>query len=274
MAEVDYNVNPKEAVFYNPDSITPDTHKIIFPKTADVPEGFRLKVINSKDSASEVIFSAQGSDLIANPLEAHLFAAGWRVSIGQLVTSYMRVGSNWHLDNHSVVGFINDAIENFAFAAYGGLRLSTATAGDNIEATWDTVDQFDQLIFSTPKEIVQSLTNNSLAFSLPGVYNLSITLSISHNEDTGGRETGLRLYNITDSVAGPTTIIPIGRNQPGTLIGISTPFEILAADVGKEYVVQVGGFDSLTSVIYNSASYSANGIGNLLVPPASVNPYP
>lgn len=250
-------VDPKHAVFYYPDGPNaPIT--LLFPLSSDIPDGTRVKIMNATTSNTPVTFLAQGSDTIANPEEVAEFAASHIVELPELITEYILVGTKWFLSGHGDPDLRANTLATFTMAAYGGLDLSAPIASGDIGATWDTIDVFDTIKYATPKYITQNLTNSSLAVTYPGVYIFNIVLNYSHNELNASRVTYLRIYNLTDAVAGAAVEIPIARNQPSTLISIAIDGELLA---GKEYVLQIGNGDDITAVTVRGASFSINGIG-------------
>lgn len=177
--------------------------------------------------------------------------------------------ANWQLLGVSVTGprlelLIDTVVEKYQFVAYGGLFLdSPPFAFPDINATYQTLDCFDTISFSSPRNIVQNVTNSSLSFTDLGVYEVSISVVFSHNEDNAGRTVFLRTYNLTDNVALGTLIpIFIGRNQPGTNFSYSFPIEFSnISDLNKEVILQVGGGSTLSAVAFETAEYYIKSIG-------------
>ena len=163
-----------------------------------------------------------------------------------------------------IIDIIQALIDDYQYVAYGGLYIDTPpVAFADIDATWDDLDIFDSPSFATPKHITQSLVNNSLAINKVGVYEFTLNLVFSHDEDNAGRTTYIRLYNLTDAAA-TSVLIPvfIARNQPGTNFSYSFPFELTdALDENKELILQIGGGDDVASISFDTAEYYIKSIG-------------
>jgi len=146
---------------------------------------------------------------------------------------------------------------NFVVASFASLvDTTTPSAFPDIGLTYQTINAFDAEAV-TSKGAVASIPNASIAPGYQGVWQMTLILSLSHNESNSGRFTYVRSYNLTDAIPDSNPVyVPIARNQPGTLMAISILLEILPADVNKEFVIQVGGGSALTSVIIENANYS------------------
>ena len=113
-------------------------------------------------------------------------------------------------------------------------------------------------IITTPRGITQDFATESLAFDTPGVWSISIGFSISHNELNLSRTIDVRLFNITDGSPGLSSTVGVGRNNGVTTYSLTILVEILTADVGDAWRVEIsGGADIFTAVVENSYTFSA-----------------
>lgn len=140
----------------------------------------------------------------------------------------------------------------------GTMFMSTpGVAGNSLGAGWDTLDYFDTAEGSA------SLNLNPVTgeFTLDaGWWDLGLGLNLAHNESNQGRETIVRMYNVTQNTpAGPGEPLFIGRNQPGT--NFYSQFRAQVLVDGETYRVEIGGGDSLTAVVWNSLDLNPTMIG-------------
>ena len=148
----------------------------------------------------------------------------------------------------------------FSAAAYGGIRQSTPVALPDIGAGWTTLTA-DSLSIATPRGVTQNLANNSLSFGYEGVWKVGVSFSISHDEAQGSRSTRIRVYNLTQATGGAETVIGVGRNTDATTFSAEILFEVSGPQVGNEFVVQLGGGETLSSVTENSFGFSLTMVG-------------
>ncbi len=146
-------------------------------------------------------------------------------------------------------------------AFHGAVLRTTDDPDTDIGAGWQPLDNFD-LISITPRGCTLSL-NGEFVFDRIGAWELVIGFNMSHNESNSGRETNLRLYNVTEATPGQAIPIAIGRNQPGTNYYTSLPFTLLAGEEGDTYRVEIGGGDTLSSVVWNSKQITLRYLGEV-----------
>ena len=257
---VQYN-DPK-TYFVDPDG--PNTPVTLqFPDTADVPNGSRIRIVNTKQSNTPITLLASGADTIAKPGNPAIFATSQEMIISEMILQYQSAGTEWRVIGHGTPNLTDAVIEIFSFAAYGGLVLSAPISNSEVlDGTWKTVNVFDQVKFTPERGILQNVANSSLAFEFDGVYLHNLVLNYTHNESNSSRTTQLRAYNLTDGVPAGAggLIIPIARNQPGTLISISFLQEVSEAEKNKEFVMQVGNGDTVNLSAVPFAGWSAHAI--------------
>jgi hypothetical protein len=159
-----------------------------------------------------------------------------------------------------------DALAAFGFAAYGGMNYNGSEAAfPNIGAAWQDVDIFNTLSVGTPRHMAVSIPDSSVTLEGPGVYFLSITFSMNHNDVNAGRVFSLRLFDdITQApVIGNGFQIGTGRNASSTAGGISTLIESpTVLPVDHPVRLQVGGSpDTYSAVSFTSFSYTVHSVG-------------
>ena len=255
------NLQKVESYYYDPDG--PNSPLTLqFPLASSGNNGSRIRIVNKTDSDTPITLLASGSDTIADPTNPSVFASSVQVGYPLLCTQYQCAGSQWRLLTHGNPALPSQALSIFSFAGYGGLRLSAPlTQNITIDDTWQLVSVFDTDLYTTPRGVVQNVANSSLKFTHAGVYQLSVLLNYVHTESQQSRSTGIRLYNTTDGVVmlNPITI-PISRNQPATLISLSTVVEVSEAYEGKEMVIQIGGGDDIDVTEIHTALWSVFAI--------------
>jgi hypothetical protein len=156
-----------------------------------------------------------------------------------------------------------DALAAFALAAYAGMSYRGPDFGPSaLGAAWDDLDFLNTLSVTTPRGITPDLVSSTMAVNLPGVYFLSITFSMSHNDVPQARSTMLRLFDETDGIAvGEGLRIGTGRNAASTNGSVSTLFDISAAGVGHAIGVQMGNGSTYSDVFYTAFSYTLHSVG-------------
>lgn len=85
-----------------------------------------------------------------------------------------------------------------------------------------------------------------------GLWQINLFLSFGHNESNSSRQTRVRIFNVTDGIAGSGVTIPISRNQPSTIFQYTTLFQVTSSEIGDIIRWEIGGADSLTSVVWES----------------------
>ena len=147
-------------------------------------------------------------------------------------------------------------------AGNGAMSLRTPEAGADITGTFQAIDHYDTVdipgVLCTLDEDAGTIT-----FDNAGIWLILFSINISHNESNSGRETNIRLFEVTDSIAGQTEPIAIARNQPGTNYSASILVDIASSNVGDTFRCESGGGDTLTTVNWNSVSFDASYMGAL-----------
>lgn len=140
---------------------------------------------------------------------------------------------------------------------YGGIRLSTPTAFPDLGADWQTLIA-DAGTLSAPYGVTQDFANNAIIFERPGVWNVSITASITHDEVNNSRQTSARIYNTITGGATGALILGVGRNTSATNIAATVLAEIPEAAVGQPFVTQLGGGDVFSAVTLTGYAFNAS----------------
>jgi len=140
-------------------------------------------------------------------------------------------------------------------SGYGGMSLATPVLFD-IVAAFTTVP-FDSSNPAASRGITFNLTNNTYTFTEKGVWQLMFNFALEgHNSSNGGRNFGLRIFNVTTATPASVTVQQgIGRNETYSLVSLSLLTEITQAsvDAGEAFRFEVGGADSATGGTLNLA---------------------
>jgi hypothetical protein len=155
------------------------------------------------------------------------------------------------------------ALAAFALAAYAGMSYTGPDFGPlALGAAWDDLDFLNTLSVATPRGITPDLVSSTMAVDLAGVYFLSITFSMDHNNSQTGRRTMLRLFDETDGLAvGEGIQIGTGRNAESTNGSVGTLFDISPSGVGHAIGIQIGNGSLYTDVYYTAFSYTLHSVG-------------
>ena len=137
-------------------------------------------------------------------------------------------------------------------ALYLSLSVNTWTPG-TLGAAWTTV-QWDG--GASIQRHINFLPPSQFQFRVPGIYSVSVVLSMQHNEVNGGRETGLRFYNATTATPVAAISMPTGRNSPGTLTNPTFLIEVTEPTLSDLFQVQIGGNDAYSAITFSSFSLS------------------
>ena len=101
----------------------------------------------------------------------------------------------------------------------------------------------------------------TFSFTTPGWFTLSFLSSLEHAESNAGRETFIRLFDVTKGVESSAFNVGVARNQPSTNISLQFMVAVSGDIVGNEFVFQIGGGDTFTSCNWNSKTVQISSIG-------------
>jgi hypothetical protein len=166
-------------------------------------------------------------------------------------------------DPHPQYALEVDALAAFALAAYAGMSYTGPDFGPSaLGAAWTDVDLLNTLSVASPRGITPDLVSSTMTVELSGVYFLSVTFSMSHNNSQAGRSTTLRLFDEVDGVpVGEGIQIGTGRNAESTNGSVGTLFDVSPAGVGHAIGIQMGGGSLYTDVYYTAFSYTLHSVG-------------
>ncbi len=147
-------------------------------------------------------------------------------------------------------------------AGYGGI-IGAGVVGNDLGSGWDTLSyiwsgQLPEL------GVTSDFANGTLSLSVSKLWRISLLLALTHNESTQGRTVSVRLFNQTQSIPGDALIVPIARNQPGSIISLSLLFDVL--NVNDVYVLEIGnlgGGDTITGITYDDVRFEATHVSEL-----------
>lgn len=166
-------------------------------------------------------------------------------------------------DPHPQYAFAASVLANFAFSAYGAMEYDGVVVGfPDLGAGWQNIDIFNSLPVATPRHVTVNLGGSTVAVDTPGVFAITITISINHNSSNSGRTTRVRLFDVTDGQPlGDGYVIGTGRNAEATTASATILAELGVDDVNHDLIVQIGGGAIYTSVEFNAATFSIYSVG-------------
>ena len=107
-------------------------------------------------------------------------------------------------------------LENFTFAAYGGLRARDQNATNNLTALPIPLAFTDGTV-TTPRGTVQDPANDRIQIIEDGVYMFGFTVMLRHDSSNSGRTFSLALYDETGGAfVGQGIPVGVGRNVTST----------------------------------------------------------
>ena len=167
-------------------------------------------------------------------------------------------------DPHLQYALETDALDTFSFAAYGGMSYSgDSYPFQDIGEGWEHLDMFDALVVATPRHITVDLDADTLSTDGPGVFMLSLGLSIEHNSlPNSGRVVKIRLFDtVAQTPLGSGFAVGTGRNAEITVVALNAMFDVASGAANHALSVQIGGGDVYTSVVFTTASVSVYSVG-------------
>lgn len=157
--------------------------------------------------------------------------------------------------NEADIALLQTLIVQLRVAAEGSMFLDTPQTTDDadITGTFQTIDQYDT-IGMTPRGCTVNTTTGEFTLDVDGSWMILIRINLTHDESNSGRETFLRLFNVTDTTSSDPAPIAIGRNTPGTSDTPVLAFDLLVADESDTFRVEIGGGDTLATVRWQSVN--------------------
>lgn len=224
--------------------------------------------VESADSASDQQYDIQ-SDVITDNYRAeynHLIDSARDESAQAALSAMYREDNQDSNDGLSelAVSMARTLSDRCAFAAYLSKSSTLNEATSDLGAGWVDLD-FVTTVNGTPKRI-SSESGGKWSFSYPGVYVVSIFGSLEHNNSATARMTYVRIRNDTAGTSAIDVPVATHKNADGTDIAFSTIIEIDEADVGDDFILQVGGGDTYTSVTFYTVGYSIHNAGAWSLP--------
>jgi len=123
-------------------------------------------------------------------------------------------------------------------------------------AAWRIVDWYDAPI--TPNNM--TFSNPNFGFLIPGIYSISVSISLRHNELNSGREFSARLVNVTTSDNILIYKIYTGRDQAGSTASVNAIVTI-GEGVNDQYRIEVGNGSTYSNVIWDATEVVITYIG-------------
>lgn len=160
------------------------------------------------------------------------------------------------------VNTLETAIVELRVAAQGSMYLATPEAGSDITGAFQIIDHYDT-IGMTARGCTLNTSTGEFTLGVVGSWLMLIRVNLTHNESNSGRETFIRLFNVSESTASASAPIAIGRNTPGTSDTPVLAFDFVASQIGDTYRVEIGGGDTLTTVTWEAANVVLSYQGEL-----------
>lgn len=139
---------------------------------------------------------------------------------------------------------------------YGGISQRAGAALINPGLGW-TLLPADTEVITNPVAVDQNVDFDALAFQLAGMWSLSISFSMTHNELNAGRTSNIRLLNTNTGLASTGVLFSTARNTDVTAFSINVLFEVQPAQLGDNISLQMGGGSTYSELFLNSMSFSA-----------------
>ena len=156
-------------------------------------------------------------------------------------------------------------LDIFVIAVKGGARMVTSTPFADLGAGWQTLDLFDAETI-IPTGVTINLVANTFSVDEESEVLMQVTGAFSHAALNAGRETFLRLFNVTKGSAEAGVPIGTGRNAEITNMAASAAFLVDATVVGDVFRVEIGGGDAYTAVEFEQFSLTITSAGPWLGP--------
>ena len=141
-------------------------------------------------------------------------------------------------------------------SAFGQIADQTAQA-QVVNGGWTPILNYDTRIPNSVG-IVESLINGTLSVTEPGVYMVHMAIDLSFTPNNAGRQTFIRVFNVTDNLSTTQVRVDIGRDAEGAqytaaiLTSVSVPF--------KAFRLEIGNGDTLTNVSRLGVTYGIHRV--------------
>lgn len=137
------------------------------------------------------------------------------------------------------------------------------TVGADIVLAWRALTEFD-LEPLTAVGVTVDLLNGQWSFDHIGLWQLSFSFSLDHDELNAGRDFAIRLTNVTDGSSTPPVNIGVARNVAVTTYSTNILVQIGEADVGDSYRIDIGNAPTtIANVVWSSLGLSMLQVGAL-----------
>jgi len=170
-----------------------------------------------------------------------------------------------NLNESNLEWMYNLFLDIFVIAVKGGVRMTSPTPFADLGAGWQTLDLFDAETI-IPTGVTINLVANTFSVDEESEVLMQVTGAFSHAALNAGRETFLRLFNVTKGSAEAGIPIGTGRNAEITNMATSAAFLVDATVVGDVYRVEIGGGDAYTAVEFEQFSLTITSAGPWLGP--------
>lgn len=170
-----------------------------------------------------------------------------------------------NLNESNLEWMYNLFLDVFVIVVKGGVRMTSPTPFADLGVGWQTLDLFDEEII-TPTGITMDLGTNTFTVNDASEILFQISGAFSHNSLNDGRETFVRLYNVTKGTGGNGIPLGTGRNVEITSLAASTAFTVVADgaqanSVGDVFRVEIGGGAIYSAVEFETFSLTLTSIG-------------
>ena len=155
-------------------------------------------------------------------------------------------------------------------AGHGGMLMNDGPQADaDFDINFQPIDQMN-VINVEERGVDLTVDTGEFSVTIGGIWKILLYVNISHNSiSNASRTIFIRTFNVTDNDPGPVFPIGIGRNDEDTNTVVSIMVDIAQDDIGDTYRFDIGGGDTLTTVVWNQVSvgFTYQGrLGSLTLP--------
>lgn len=187
--------------------------------------------------------------------EAIIYSTFNKVAFDEFNAAY----SSRHDQEHDFLGADHTSIPPILDIGYGGI-VQNQTLAFTLDATWRTVDGWNEGAVSTPVKVTQDFANDGLILLDDGVWTADVFVSIIFDTNNSDRYVWLRLRNDTTGDTADPLPFFVARDQGGLTIPLGgLLFDTSAA--GDLIQIQLQTDDTFAGVSITNAMFNANHNG-------------
>lgn len=169
--------------------------------------------------------------------------------------------STWLQLLRAQVNALDASTDTFSFTSYGGVVTTSPVVGGptSIGALWEPLTFSMEAQPATAVHMTVDTVNGTVQPHYSGAYAASVTVAFEHNSSNNGRTTHMRLYNITQGVAGGSVVVGTGRNAEATSMSVSLVAVI--ENNNDVFRLELGGGDDYSLISWDAVALQIWSIG-------------